>query len=266
MQKRKTILFTAFMLTVLTACTSHYQVASVERSRILVDNRFDRQPDAQAEAFMQPYKQEVDKVMSPVVGKAAEYMWAQKPESNLSNLLADILVWGGKKFDEQPQMGLYNMGGIRAAFSAGDVTYGDVLDVAPFENKICFLTLTGEKLIELFRQVARTRGEGVSHGVELVITNDGQLVSAKLNGQDIDPQQGYRIATLDYLAQGNDGLEAFKAKTDVVSPQEEENNVRFIIMDYFREQAAKGLAVDAKVEGRIVMQGLNEQNARDLMH
>ena len=46
---------------------------------------------------------------------------------------------------------------------------------------------------------------------------------------------------------------AFKAKTDVVSPQNEENNVRFLIMDYFRAFAAKGQVVDSKVEGRIVV-------------
>ena len=45
---------------------------------------------------------------------------------------------------------------------------------------------------------------------------------------------------------------AFKAAKDLVSPQEARNNVRFIIMDYFREQAKQGKAVDAQVEGRIV--------------
>ncbi|MBQ8047298.1 MAG: 5'-nucleotidase C-terminal domain-containing protein [Prevotella sp.] len=263
---RKTLLTLTAILILCTGCVHQYQVTGVQRTRILVDNRYDALPNAEAEAFMQPYKQQVDSVMSPVVGRAARYLWAQKPESNLSNLLADIMVWGGKKYSETPDFGVYNVGGIRAAFSEGNVTYGDVLDVAPFENKICFLTLTGEKVTELFEQIASTRGEGVSHGVQLVITADGKLVSALFNGQPIDPKKTYRIATLDYLAQGNDKMEAFKAKTDVVSPQEEENNTRYIIMDYFREQAAKGQAVDAQVEGRIVMQGLNDADSRELMH
>ena len=257
-------------LSLLLLCTScaphHYQLQHVERARILIDSRYDEQPNAEATAFFAPYRHEVDSVMSPVVGRAATYLWAQKPESNLSNLLADIMVWGGKKFNEKPDIGIYNMGGIRAAFTEGEVTYGDVVDVAPFENKICFLTLAGDKLLELFQQIASTRGEGVSHGVELVITDDGQLTKALFNGQPVDAKKSYRIATLDYLAQGNDKMVAFLSKTDVVSPQEEENNVRFIIMDYFREQAAQGRAVDAKVEGRIVMQGLTDKDARDLMH
>ena len=130
---------------------------------------------------------------------------------------------------------------------------GDVLDVAPFENKICFLTLSGDKVRELFTQIAARYGEGVSHAVKLEIGKDSTLVSATVNGEPIDVKKSYRIATLDYLAQGNDQMVAFKAKTDVVSPQNEENNVRFLIMDYFRAFAAKGQAVDSKVEGRIVV-------------
>ena len=88
-------------------------------------------------------------------------------------------------------------------------------------------------------------------GTEMVISKDLKLVSFKLNGEEIDLTKSYRIATIDYLAQGNDQLTAFKLGTNVNSPKEEKNNTRFIIMNYFREQQAKGLVVDAKVEGRV---------------
>ena len=180
-------------------------------------------------------------------------MASKRPESELSNLLPDILIWASERFNEKPDFAVYNVGGIRAAFAKGNITVGDVLDVAPFENKICFLTLSGDKVRELFTQIAARYGEGVSHAVKLEIGKDSTLVSASINGQPIDATKSYRIATLDYLAQGNDQMVAFKAKTDVVSPQNEENNVRFLIMDYFRAFAAKGQVVDSKVEGRIVV-------------
>ena len=92
-----------------------------------------------------------------------------------------------------------------------------------------------------------------SKGVELVITKDGQLVSARLNGKEIDPSAKYRVTTIDYLAQGNDGLVAFKSATDLNSPQEDSNNARYVIRDYFQEMMKQGIVVDAKVEGRIVI-------------
>ena len=209
-----------------TGCASHYELASVKRTRILVDSRYDAAPDAAAAKFMEPYKHQVDSVMGPVVGEVDHDMTAHRPESDLSNLLADIMVWGAKDYHEKVDFGVYNMGGIRAALSKGKVTYGDVLDIAPFENKICFVTLTGAKVLELFSQMAHTGGEAVSHGVELVFTRDHKLKSARLNGKEIDPKASYRIATLDYLAQGNDKMEAFKSATSVVSPQESSNNTR----------------------------------------
>lgn len=231
-----------------------YQVTKVSRTRILMDKRWDAQPDAQAEAFVAPYKNKVDSIMGPVVGITAHDMTRHRPESELSNLLTDILVWGGKAFDEEPVFAVYNMGGIRANLAKGKVTVGDVNEVAPFENKICFLTLTGEKVMELFQQIAHRGGEGLSHAVRLVISKDGHLVSATINGEPVDPMKQYRIATLDYLAEGNDQLVAFKSGTDVVAPKAKENNVRYIIMDYFREKMSKGESIESKVEGRVVVE------------
>ena len=184
MVKRTTIYLLMSML-LLTSCKHHYEVASMQRSRILVDSRYDAQPDQKAADFLKPYKHQVDSVMGPVVGQSARYMTAQRPEGTLSNLLADILVWAGKDYGEKPDFGVYNMGGVRADLPKGKVTYGDVLDVAPFENKISFITLKGDALLELFGQIAKTGGEGMSRAVRLVITKDGQLVSATINGVSI---------------------------------------------------------------------------------
>ncbi len=233
------------------ACRTHYAMTDISRSRILVDGRYDARPDADAAAFIKPYSRQVDSLMSPVVGSVSRYMAAYRPESELSNLLSDILLWGGKRYGETPDLAVYNMGGIRAAFAKGSVTLGHILDVAPFENKICFLTLSGAKLGELFRQIAKRGGEGVSHGVELEITKDGKLAKALVNGKEVDEHKNYRVATLDYLAQGNDQLAAFKSRTDMKSPQDKMDNVRELIKEFFREQAAAGNVVDSKVEGRI---------------
>lgn len=234
-----------------TGCTTHYRIVNVSRSRILIDNRFERQPDEATVTFMTPFTQRVDSVMSPVMGIAARDMDKRRPESEISNLLSDILVWAAKDYNETADFGVYNIGGIRAALSKGKVTYGDINDIAPFENRIAFITLSGEKVMELFQQIAHRGGEGVSHGVELVISADGRLLSACLNGHEIDPAAAYRVVTIDYLAQGNDGLSAFQSGTNLNSPQNEQDNARFLIMNYFKAQHALGKEVDAQVEGRI---------------
>lgn len=255
MPNKSPFLSIALSVALLAGCASGSGVAVADRERLLVDSRFDAAvaADTAAARFMEPYARVVDSLMCPVVGRTATYLTSARPESPLSNLLADILLWAAKDYGEHPDMAVYNMGGIRASLPEGDVTFGDVLEVAPFENKICFLTLRGDTLLSLFSEMAEVGGEGVSHGVELTISPDGRLLGARLGGKPIDGSAAYRVATIDYLAEGNDRMEAFKKKTDYNAPRDETNDTRYIIANYFREQAAKGVAVDAKVEGRITV-------------
>lgn len=250
---RKTLLFhgTLAMLLLVSCAPKHYQLTSVERTRIIVDSRFDQNPDEAAAQFIAPYKKVNDSIMAPIMGRVAHNMHPERPESDLSNLLSDILVWASKDYNEKPVLGIYNMGGIRADLIKGLVTYEDVLSIAPFENRIAFTTLSGESLLKLFQQIAHRGGEGVSKGTELVITKDGKLVSARLHGQDIDPKGEYRVVTIHYILEGNDGMTAFTEGKDVVKPQDASNNSRFLIMNYFKDKYARGEVVDAQVEGRI---------------
>jgi len=251
----KRLIWGFFAALLLSSCApKHYQLTSVERTRIIIDSRYDANPDEQAAKFLQPYKHVVDSVLGPVMGVVAHNMHPKRPESDLSNLLADILVWASKDYNEKPVMGVYNMGGIRADLTKGNVTYGDVLDIAPFENKICFVTLTGEQLMLLFEQIAARGGEGVSHGVEMVITQDRKLVSARLHGKEIEPKENYRVTTIDYLLEGNDGMTAFMKGSDIVDPSDASNNTRFLIMNYFLDKKSRGEVVDAQEEGRITVQ------------
>jgi 2',3'-cyclic-nucleotide 2'-phosphodiesterase (5'-nucleotidase family) len=253
--------------TVAISCKSHYQLNTTQgvvKTRILIDQRWDATPDAKAVAWLAPYKSKVDSIMSPVMGRVAHDMAAERPESDLSNLLADIMVWAAKDYGETVDFGVYNMGGIRAALNKGDVTWGDVLAIAPFENKICFLTLSGKDVLELFHNMACTGGEAVSKEVRLEIetygNNQGKVLSATVGGKPVDPKASYRIVTIDYLAQGNDKMTAFKAKTNYNAPSDESNNSRYIIMNYFKRHMEEGITIDSKVEGRIKRVLINKQD------
>ena len=251
---RNLSLVSAVVISIVSCSSHHYSVQSVDYQRVTIDSQFDAAPDAEAMAFLAPFKTKVDSLMSPVVGRVACDMLSDRPESKLSNLLADILIWAGKDFDEKPVISVYNMGGIRASLSKGDVTIGNVIDVAPFENKLCFMTLKGSQVTTLFEQIAARGGEGVNHAVRAVISKDKKLVSLKINGEDVNSDADYRIATIDYLADGNDGLPVLNSGTNRKMLTDKSNNLRFIIMDFFRENTKQGREVNAEVEGRITVE------------
>ncbi|WP_315547479.1 5'-nucleotidase [Prevotella koreensis] len=251
--RNKTLIFVFLAAFVMSACGTHYKLTSVSRTRVLIDKRYDANPDVQAATFMKPYKKMVDSVMSPVVGTTARYLERGRPEGLLSNLLPDIFMASAKEYGEKPDFAAYNYGGIRAALPAGAVTKGDINDVAPFENKIVFVTLKGDKVLELFQQMLDRGGECVSHEVRIVADKNYKLISATVGGEPVDPNRDYRITTIDYVQQGNDDLTAFKSGTNLNLPGGDEANSRNVILRYVKSMTAQGKKIDCELEGRITI-------------
>lgn len=233
----------------LASCSSGYSLIEVDGGRIPVTAVYEEYPDAEAEAILRPYKQQVDSMMLPVIGRSAANLVAERPESPLSNLIADVLRASTKPVTgKEADVAVMNMGGIRNALPEGDITFGTIYEIAPFENALCVLTMDGVTLEKLFSQIAAVHGEGLS-GAELVISQDGKLIGAKVNGKAIDPKKDYMVATIDYLAEGNDRMDAFRdAKTKTLPKG---MLLRDLLLDYVKEMQAKGKAVSAKTEGRI---------------
>ena len=238
----------------LASCGNHYTVTRIDRTRLLVDQTYDVPSSAAVSALMGEYTPKIDSMMNPVLGEASMPIEPYRPESPMSNLLPDVLVWAGKFYDERPDFGVYNVGGMRAALAKGKITIGDCFEVAPFENKLCFVSLTGDKVLELMQQIAGRGGEGVSREVRIVATADRKLKSVRIGGQPVDPAKSYRIATVDYVSHGNDQMVAFKSATDLHYPTEEAALTREVLMRYVKEQTAKGLPVSSAIEGRIIME------------
>jgi 2',3'-cyclic-nucleotide 2'-phosphodiesterase (5'-nucleotidase family) len=84
----------------------------------------------------------------------------------------------------------------------------------------------------------------------MVITSDGALVSAYINGKRIKKNRIYNVVTIDYLAEGNDGMTALKYAVKCV---ETKHSMRDVLMDYIRRQAERGVLIDSRIEGRIVV-------------
>lgn len=254
----KQYVFTAslFLSVILSAeAQTRYTVDAVKGERIEVTKALDCRPDEGAWNIIAPYKVAVDSLMCPVLGKSSMFMDAGRPESLLSNWVADVLRESSKDVDGMKRMadiGLCNIGGLRAALPEGDVTIGDVIEVAPFENSLCVLTLRGDALLALMGQIAASRGEGVSHGVELVADENGKVISVLLNGKRIKSNKRYTIATLNYLAEGNDGMVALK---DAVECKHTEIMIRDVLMEFIRTQSREGRMISSKIENRIIIEG-----------
>lgn len=257
--KRHLILLTLALLTLSACHTSRqaqqadtrqrYSLRTVSPRRIEVTSALDSRPLQAAYDFLRPYQAGVDSLQRPYIGRSAQFMTPGRPESLLSNWVADALVTEAEQLGYKVDLGLCNVGGLRSAMPQDTVRRGDIIAISPFENFFTILEMQGSDMLRLMQNIAAVHGEGVSHSLRLVITKDGSVQSATIAGQPIDPERTYTIATLDYLADGNDKMTALKdSKQRTVT----EVPVRDVLMNHLRRLDAAGQMAEAAIEGRIV--------------
>lgn len=236
----------------LSSCRSaQYEVTRVQGSMITIDSVWDAHPDAVTTGLLIPYKQKVDAMMNEVIGTGAMKMEKGKPESLLSNIVADVLRQAAVQVLGRPaDMGLVNMGGLRNILPEGEITVGNVYELLPFENSLCVMTMKGTDLRRLFEAIASVGGEGVS-GIRLEITADGKLLNAWVGGEPLKDDSRYTVATVDYLADGNERMDAFLQAEKRECPAEA--TLRELFMDYVRKQTAEGKKVASTLDGRITL-------------
>lgn len=224
-----------------------YKVRSFCWERIEVTSDLDATPSAEAASIVAPYKASVDSMMAPPLGLSRVAMSPKRPESLLSNWAADVMIEGGTATGLEPaDMGLVNIGGLRNNMPEGIVRRGDIMLISPFENYVVVLEMKGKDLLELMRNIAAVKGEGVSSSVRMEISSDGELLSCIISGKEIDPNRIYTVATIDYLAEGNDKMYALKKAV-------KRHDIGILARDIMMEYVIKHRVIDSKIEGRIII-------------
>lgn len=177
------------------------------------------QLDPKVKAFIAPYKHKVDSVNNRVIGRSLYDLNSDDRNGGYANWAADFARWFGQlKLDSlagvggmpaRLDMGVMNVGGIRQNMPEGDVTEGQMLATFPFANHMVVTAVRGADIIDALRAAARKGGEGVSENVRVVTDGDGGLIRVVIDGNEMDPEKTYTVATIDYVAAGNDDLEGF---------------------------------------------------------
>ena len=234
----------------LCSCTPKEQTLRIEAGNIKITAIDNGEGAAEIRAILARDKAYIDSIKSPVLGEAAVPLEKHIPESPLMNFAADALMtMAQQRSKEKVDIAITNKGGLRSNIAAGTITFGDVYNVFTFENRLAYLTLTGEQLTQLCREIAKVGGEAIS-GMRLEITKEGELVSATVGGKAIEPQAKYRIATLDYLSQGNDKLTTLAGGTDLVITG---HLLRDLMVEYIKNETANGRKISAACDGRITI-------------
>lgn len=173
---------------------------------ITVDARLDSRIDPAWNEILRPYRQGVDSLMNVKI--ATTPIALNNDEAPLLNLVSDFVKSRGDGISDKPvDLAIVNKGGIRRSLPKGAITEGMIMMMLPFNNSVLVMDIKGSDLKEALDIMGIRGGDGVSRGVDAAIGPDGRCASVTINGKAIDNEKTYRLATIDYLANGGDYME-----------------------------------------------------------
>ncbi|MGW1442600.1 bifunctional UDP-sugar hydrolase/5'-nucleotidase UshA [Serratia rhizosphaerae] len=144
-------------------------------------------------------------------------------------------------------------GGVRDSIEAGDITYKSVLKVQPFGNTLVYADMTGREIEKYLAVVANMKPDSGAYAqfANVSLVADGSGVSAvKINGQLLQADKTYRMATLNFNALGGDGYPKIDGLPSYV-------NTGFIDAEVLKQYIEKHSPLDAAAfepKGEIVYQ------------
>jgi 5'-nucleotidase len=203
-------------------------------------------------AIVEEIKEANDLITEEIIGSteiklegAREFV--RTGETNLGNLITDSMV----EFTGA-DVALTNGGGIRDSIQIGDITVGDVITVLPFGNYVVTIDVTGAELVEALEHGLQAYPETLGAfphiaGMNVVFDPSqevgSRVVEVTVDGEELDMEATYSLATNDFLAAGGDDYTMFGGKElTALYPGLDE-----ILIEYIKEYGTEG----SPVEGRI---------------
>ncbi len=192
--------------------------------------------------------EELDKVVGETtVELVGERAIVRTSESNWGNLACDIFLSA-----TGADVAIMNGGNIRATVAAGPITARDVNTVFPFGNLVVLMEVSGQALVDAL-EVGLSLYPETSGGFPQVggmtVTFDpakdagSRITELLIQGEPVDPEAMYKLATNDYLAAGGDNyasLAEYPVQFYMGAMDE-------LVVDYLRENSP----VAPELEGRI---------------
>lgn len=164
-------------------------------------------PDSTVAAFIRMQQQLYEKGFEEVIGETrTALVRSSNGEAPLNNLVTDAMRWRG-----EADLAFTNYGGIRANIKQGPITRADIFRVLPFGNQIVVFQASGRLIKQILEAKVRGGSRGLAVSGARVVVNKSlpdrqRVVWVEVGGQPLDPDRTYRVATTDYLMEGNSGL------------------------------------------------------------
>jgi 5'-nucleotidase / UDP-sugar diphosphatase len=217
-------------------------------------------PDAEVADRVALYEATIAKDLEQQIGTTLTELDSRQAqvrsrEAAIGNLVADAIRAG-----TGAEIALINGGSLRGnrVYPADTaVSRRLVRTELPFGNTAVVLDIIGGDLKDALEQslagAERPTGafpqvSGLEIRADVTLPAGGRLLSVTVNGEPLDEQARYKLATSDFLARGGDGLSALEGARVLLGPDKATS-----VADHVIDHVSAEGTVSPVVEGRIVM-------------
>lgn len=218
---------------------------------VTLDSNYAQHPDSAMSAYLNSYKRQLDEAMSGIIGRCDKDLRNYPPQSELSNLLTDMLYNLGnhicnETMGKSADMSLLNFGGIRCDVTSGDITLGTLYSMLPFDNTIVIITLKGRELQKMFNRFTDTQCQPYANAQ--VVYENHQPALVKVNHKKVKPNKSYRLVTIDFIQIGGDKILEGVQFENVI---ETHILLREAMIDCFKDYQKNGLGQSNMITGKL---------------
>lgn len=232
--------FSFLLFLFLASCkfSSNYAPARIEGRQLPITDSIPA--DESLSELIQPYKENIDREMNQVLSYSALDLTKSDGELNtaIGNMMADaVMELSNPVFENRTgksiDIVLLNHGGIRSSISKGPVYTKTAYQVMPFENEVVVAKMKGEYIMQMVNYLVDAGSAHPVSGIELEIGKDNSIRKVLVQGQPLDEEKDYYVATNDYLLNGGDNMIFFSTASEVISL---DYKIRNLLIDYFKQQ------------------------------
>ena len=195
--------------------------------------------DSQIEAFIKPYREHIEKDLGSVLAYSMDTYSKSDGAFNtaIGNFMADVVYDEANpifksRTGNNIDMVILNHGSIRSIISKGKITTKTAYEIMPFENSIIVVALKGTQIDRLISFLSKAKMAHPISKLKLVINKNFDVVDTSINGEKIEPNRIYYVATNDYLYNGGDGMNFFKPNEGIFRLH---YKIRNALIDNFKE-------------------------------
>lgn len=227
---------------------------SVQYQSILLDSTYAQPVDLTMDTYIETLRSKMGEKLNIVIGFAPSDLQRFKPQSPLSNFLADnLLLFGNEylknnKMDGSIDLSLLNFGGIRGSILAGNITIETMYKIAPFENTVVIIELKGIELKKMFKKFTEKDQAALSNAQ--TIYQNGRMLSYSVNGEPIKDDKIYKMATIDFLQNGGDGYLENVVFENVIYTG---IAIRDVYIQQIETLTKQGKKVEAQMDNRVII-------------